>query len=146
MTRMNSGQITGGKIGAQNISGAPPWAQKNKHSHDPTVCSECGAEVTLETAKHHMVTAHGYLQVGAQVFKRELCEVDGCGKPALHKMGVRRFCGTHKGYAALVATRVMARMDPFHVAMNKMQDGIDKERRATERSREAHGRRNARKK
>lgn len=126
----NSGNLAGGRIGAQQVRTRPPWAKYRARLPDVVECTECGSGIMLQQMKDHLVSEHNYMKVGAQVFKRHLCEI--CSKPALHRSGVRTFCGAHKTYANLTAVRTTRHLDSGAMACERAGGEFEKGRRRTE--------------
>lgn len=62
-------------------------------------CELCPAalNMTLVEFRQHMVTVHGYQQVGNSVFKRYPCIA--CPKPGLYRVGNVNYCSDHKHLA-----------------------------------------------
>jgi hypothetical protein len=78
----------------------------------PNPCHLCGAEFSArDQIKSHMVSQHGFTQVGGQVFQRRMCVM--CEKPALYRFGTAGFCRAHRSFA------VQAR-----VAIGKSKDAV----------------------
>ena len=61
-------------------------------------CDRCSYMPTsTEDMKKHMVSVHGFKQVGAQVFQTRSCRF--CNKPALFKVHNDGYCKDHKDLA-----------------------------------------------
>ncbi len=107
-------------------------------------CSECGKDFPFNpdhpgALKDHLVSEHGYIREGAQVFKRFLCEM--CQKPALHRYGVRSFCSDHKIYAQQIAAGVVRYVDKEKSDAQKLFDEVEKRTVSSEKHHSAKGKR-----
>ena len=78
--------------------GFTPLGSQRPHGYGiGKCCSECGHVWPEEIGsgdgfRDHMVTVHGFMRVGDQVFKRRVCH---CGKPGLYKVGSDAYCRDH---------------------------------------------------
>lgn len=81
------------------------------------LCLECGVKIEeFGGTKKHMVEAHGYEQVGAQVFKRIYC---ACGKPGLYRVNATPYCKDHLPDAVARRRRYEEKvMAPKHVGIS----------------------------
>src|SRR5208283_2500393 len=89
---MNGQYVESMHIGAQRVS-----LKLHKSPLCPA-CSRCGHVWTEEEKKtdgvnQHMVDAHGFKRVGAQVFLSLPCIA--CNKPGLYKVGIVAYCKDH---------------------------------------------------
>ena len=80
------------RIWPQRTSVWPPRA------NSADACSECGYHWTAEErstkgVQQHMIEAHGYKQIGSQVFRSTPCIA--CPKPGLYKVGAVSYCAEH---------------------------------------------------
>lgn len=75
--------------------------------YDP--CSLCGyVPSSADNSRDHMVNQHGFMRVGAQVFRRLVCVM--CPKPGLYRVGHLAYCRDHLDAAKkkrMVAVKVL---------------------------------------
>lgn len=104
-------------------------------------CGECGETCEDGLVGDHMVNVHGYIRVGAQVFKRVLCKYKDCGQPGLYKVGVYVSCQLHReelkriavqrtrSYDEGVSARIEGREDTIE-RQHKVRDSKDRMKRS----------------
>jgi hypothetical protein len=116
------------KNSVMNLSLITP---KRRHPRQSEQCGECGDPLTQSSIHDHMVEKHGYMRVGAQVFKRVLCQYKDCGAPGLYKVGMHVSCKQHSNALKVIAVRKTASYDSG-IASNLAEhyDSIDKQQRS----------------
>lgn len=109
------------------------FAPKGRYTDPYGVCGECGKKFADESIRDHMVEQHGYMRVGAQVFKRVLCQFKECGAPGLYKVGVHVSCGAHREALSKLAlvrsdsydAGVGSRIENHNTVREKQQREVD---------------------
>lgn len=83
------------KVRPQNVGTLARFMLSGKSpSPPPRQCNVCGYNpTTIEDFRQHVVSKHGMIRVGAQVFTRRFCH---CGKPGLYYVGQLSFCKVHR--------------------------------------------------
>lgn len=113
--------------------------RKATDEHSLHTCDLCGKTVRMFDLKDHMVSAHGFMRVGGQVFQRLPCY--HCDKPGLYKVGSTAYCAGHKHLATArrvqyARTVVEPRMSEWE-KREKQNEAVAKKRESLHRKSKA---------
>lgn len=89
----------------------------------PTKCRLCEFIGDRDEIMQHMVDAHKFIKVGAQVFQRFPCVM--CPKPGLFKLGGVAYCKEHRHYAVDIQKKIAAEIDDKARRRERVKKTVD---------------------